>query len=128
MAVVPSTVGDLVRGDVLVSNFNDAKNLQGTGSSIVEISPTGQQHVFAVVPKARRMHAVGLTTALAVLGNGDVVVGTLPAPGGKSSKAEQGALTILDSSGKVQAEVIGHPIDGPWDMTAVSSPAAPRCS
>jgi hypothetical protein len=122
VAVVPRTVGDLVRGDVLVSNFNDAKNLQGTGSSIVEISPTGQQHVFAVVPKARRMHAVGLTTALAALDNGDVVVGSLPAPGGKSSLAEQGALTILDPNGHVRAEVIGHPIDGPWDMTAVSSP------
>ena len=122
VAVVPRTVGDLVAGDVLVSNFNDAKNLQGTGSSIVEISPTGQQHVFAVVPKPRRMHAVGLTTALAALDNGDVVVGSLPAPGGKSAQAEQGALTILDSTGHVLADIIGHPIDGPWDMAAVSSP------
>ena len=38
-AVVPRTVGKLVRGDVLVSNFNDATNAQGTGSSVVEVSP-----------------------------------------------------------------------------------------
>ena len=121
VAVVPRTVGDLVRGDVLVSNFNNAANEQGTGSSIVEISPSGQQHVFAVVPKAPGERAVGLTTALAALGNGDVVVGSLPAPGGKSSRAEPGVLMILDSRGHERAFIAGHPIDGPWDMTAVSS-------
>jgi hypothetical protein len=42
VAVVPHSTGKLVRGDVLVSNFNDAHNDQGTGSSIVEISPSGK--------------------------------------------------------------------------------------
>ena len=42
VAVVPRSTGKLVRGDVLVSNFNDAHNAQGTGSSIVEISPGGR--------------------------------------------------------------------------------------
>ncbi len=42
VAVVPRSAGKLVRGDVLVSNFNDKKNDQGTGSSIVEISPHGK--------------------------------------------------------------------------------------
>src|SRR5450755_2555184 len=50
VAVVPDTIGDLVRGDVVVSNFNNGLNQQGTGSSIVEISPQGSHHVFAVVP------------------------------------------------------------------------------
>lgn len=36
-AVVPQTTGKLLRGDVLVSNFNNAENQQGTGSSIVEV-------------------------------------------------------------------------------------------
>ena len=39
VAVVPHSVGALVGGDVLVSNFNNALNQQGTGSSIVEVSP-----------------------------------------------------------------------------------------
>ena len=36
VAVVPRTIGHLVRGDVLVSNFNNSQNQQGMGSSIVE--------------------------------------------------------------------------------------------
>src|SRR5258708_6651068 len=39
VAVVQGNNGRLRRGDVLVSNFNNSKNLQGTGSTIVEISP-----------------------------------------------------------------------------------------
>src|SRR5215471_8809235 len=38
VAVVRRSQGRLVRGDVLVSNFNDKANQQGTGSTIVEIS------------------------------------------------------------------------------------------
>src|SRR5580700_9150626 len=37
VAVVPATTGSLVRGNILVSNFNDAQNLQGTGTTIVQI-------------------------------------------------------------------------------------------
>ncbi|HEY2439295.1 MAG TPA: hypothetical protein VGI07_03640 [Solirubrobacteraceae bacterium] len=121
VVVVPRTVGALVRGDVLVSNFNDAKNEQGTGKSIVEISPSGTQRVFAVVPRPTSAPAVGLTTALAVLRSGFVVVGSLPAPGGHSARATAGALTILNSRGHAVMTVRGGDINGPWDMTAVDS-------
>jgi hypothetical protein len=123
VAVVGHSVGHLVRGDVLVSNFNNAKNQQGTGSSIVEISPTGHQRVFAVVPAPTSTPAVGLTTALAVLRGGLVVVGSLPAPGGNSTKATAGALTILDSNGHVVKTLVASDINGPWDMTAVQDGA-----
>jgi hypothetical protein len=119
VAVVRRSVGDLVRGDVLVSNFNNSQNQQGTGSSIVEISPRGHQKVFAVVPPPTSTPAVGLTTALVELRSGFVVVGSLPAPGGDSSAATAGALTILNSHGHVVDTVTGHGINGPWDMTAV---------
>ncbi len=119
VAVVPRSVGDLVRGDVLVSNFNDATNAQGTGSSIMEIAPNGTAHVFAVVPPPSPTPAVGLTTALVVLRSGFVVVGSLPAPGGMSSAATGGALSILDSTGHVVETISGGDINGPWDMTAV---------
>ena len=33
--VVPNSVGKLVQGDVLVSNFNDSANLQGTGTTMI---------------------------------------------------------------------------------------------
>jgi hypothetical protein len=41
IAVAPVTMGLLTAGDVLVSNFNNHRNLQGTGSTIVEVSPAG---------------------------------------------------------------------------------------
>jgi hypothetical protein len=118
VAVVQRTVGRLVRGDVLVSNFNNGQNQQGTGSSIVEISPSGNQKVFAIVPAQTSTPAVGLTTALVELRSGFVVVGSLPAPGGSASAATAGALTILNSHGHVVKTLTGHGISGPWDMTS----------
>lgn len=119
VAVVPTTVGALRRGEVLVSNFNNGQNQQGTGSSIVEISRSGQQHVFAVVPQPTATPAVGLTTALVALRNGDVIVGSLPAPAGSSSAMTAGALTILGPNGQVVKNLTAPDINGPWDMTAV---------
>jgi hypothetical protein len=119
VAVVPVSTGRLVKGDVLVSNFNNAQNQQGTGSSIVEVSRQGGMRVFAVVPRPTRTRAVGLTTALVALRSGFVVVGSLPAPGGMSSHARAGALTILNSHGSVVKTIRGGDINGPWDMTAV---------
>lgn len=118
VAVVPHTAGKLVGGDVLVSNFNNSQNQQGTGSSIVEVAPVGRARVFAVVPQPTGTPAVGLTTALVALRNGYVIVGSLPAPAGMSSAAGAGALTILNSSGHVAATLRGGDINGPWDMTA----------
>jgi hypothetical protein len=118
-AVVPRTIGALVRGDVLVSNFNDAANEQGTGSSIVEISPSGSVRRFAVVPPPTSAPATGLTTALVALRSGYVIVGSLPAPGGQADAARAGALTVLDSHGRVVETLRGGALNGPWDMTAL---------
>jgi sugar lactone lactonase YvrE len=119
VAVVPRSAGKLVRGDVLVSNFNDAGNNQGTGSSIVEISPSGKVRVFGVVPRGPGEPAVGLTTALVALRSGDVIVGNLPAAGGDVKKGGPGALTVLNPQGRVITRITAPDINGPWDMTAV---------
>jgi hypothetical protein len=119
VAVVSKSKGSLVRGSVLVSNFNNSQNQQGTGSSIVEISPSGSFRVFAVVPRPTSTPAVGLTTALVYLKRGFVVVGSLPAPGGNSSKARAGALSVLNANGHVVSTIRASDINGPWDMTAV---------
>ena len=34
-------MGSLVQGNLLVSNFNSSANLQGTGTTIVQIAPNG---------------------------------------------------------------------------------------
>lgn len=119
VAVVKRSVGKLVKGDVLVSNFNDAKNQQGTGSSIVQVSPSGHAHVFAVVPQPTSTKAVGLTTALVELPSGFVVVGNLPAPGGKPANMKAGALSVVNSMGHVVKTITAKDINGPWDMTAI---------
>ena len=41
IVTVPSSVGALHRGDLLVSNFNNSANEQGTGTTIVQIPPAG---------------------------------------------------------------------------------------
>jgi hypothetical protein len=42
IVVVPQTIGKLVKGSTLVSNFNNSANLQGTGTTIVEIAPSAR--------------------------------------------------------------------------------------
>ena len=125
MAFVRKSTGLLVQGDILVSNFNNAKNLQGTGSTIVEVSPTGSRTLFATVA-ARGLPGscpggIGLTTAIAVLDPGWVVVGSLPTTDGKAPSAQAGCLLVLDSEGKVVETWSGHGLNGPWDMTASQS-------
>src|ERR1700721_1109494 len=99
-----TSTGKLHAGDLLVSNFNDKANNQGTGTTIVEISPGGQQSLFSQInPKTLPgplPGGVGLTTALSVLPGGDVVVGSLPATNGKSATAKYGGLIVLNRQGK----------------------------
>lgn len=122
MAVVPASKGRLVAGDILVSNFNNHRNLQGTGTTIVDISPSGKASLFSALDANKLPGAcpggLGLTTALVALRSGWVVVGSLPTKNGKSATAERGCLVVLDSSGKPVETISGPAINGPWDMTA----------
>jgi len=117
--------GRLVAGDVLISNFNDKANLQGTGSTLVEISPSGHLTQFAKITKASLPGScpggVGLTTALVVLQNGWVVVGSTPSANGQAATSKAGCLIVLDNTGKVRETISGHGINGPWDATAISA-------
>jgi len=117
VAVVPDSTGRLQAGDVLVSNFNDSKNVQGTGTTIVEVSPHGKATLFAGIKDAACPGGVGLTTALVVLRSGWVIVGSLPTKNGSISGP--GCLIVLDQFGNVKKTITGHGIDGPWDMTAL---------
>ncbi len=68
VAVVPITTGKLAAGNVLVGNFNDSANLQGTGKTIVQLTPSKTMSVFAQIPaEVACPGGVGLTTALVVL-------------------------------------------------------------
>ena len=123
ITTVPATLGHLVAGDTLVSNFNAPSNLQGTGNTIVQVSPSGQVSVFSHVHHNSLPGScpggVGLTTALAVLNSGDVVVGSLPVTDAGKGTPEAGCLIVLNSDGTPVETWSGNGINGPWDLAAV---------
>src|SRR5262249_45241065 len=123
VAVVPRTNGDLHQGNVLVSNFNNKANVQGTGTTIVQVTPGGQVSQFAKIGNMAGAcpGGVGLTTALVALRSGWVIVGSLPTKqvNGNTVISGSGCLIVLDDQGKVQETFTGHGINGPWDMTAL---------
>jgi hypothetical protein len=101
-------------GDILVSNFNNSANAQGTGTTIVAISPTGQQTLFFQGPSTPG--ELGLTTALGVLRHGFVLVGSVPTLSG--NVVPPGELLILDRDGGVVKPLSDAKLlDGPWDLT-----------
>ena len=109
--------GAISAGDVLVSNFNDSTNTQGTGTTIIRqpqlgpIAPPGTAITFFSSPLP------GLSTALGVLRAGYVVVGNLATPNGNFSTIvpKSCALQVIDRFGKVKATWADP--DGPWDLT-----------
>jgi len=116
--------GTIAAGDVLVSNFNNIGNLQGTGTTIIKFTPTGD--LAPGVPAGTNGNATtfftsplaGLTTALGVLRGGYVVVGNLPTTDGTSSTLSQGSLQVLDRNGLVVATLNDATfLDSPWDLT-----------
>ncbi len=114
VTVVPVDSGVLKRGDILVSDFNGAANLQGTGSSIVRIDPgTGMQSLFFDAGSP-----IGLSTALVALRSGLVVVGSAPRIQGTPSTVGNGSLIFLDGNGNVVLVLTDSALlNGPWDMT-----------
>jgi Secreted repeat of unknown function len=128
LVFVPTSVGKLQAGQMLVSNFNAKEGAkesgQGTGTTIVQVSTAGKVSLFATIdPKSLPGSCpggVGLTTALDILPGGYVVVGSLPTTNGKSATAKYGCLIVLDSEGKAVETIASKNIQGPWDSTAKS--------
>jgi hypothetical protein len=125
IARIPKSSGSLVAGNILISNFNNSSNLQGTGTTIVQIAPDGTSSLFAQIDGTSLPGpcpgGVGLTTALAVLSSGWVIVGSLPTTDGTSATAQAGCLLVLDANGNVWETFYGSLINGPWDMTALDA-------
>jgi len=109
--------GKIRPGDILVSNFNNSSNLQGTGTTVVSIARDGTQTLFFQGPVG-----LGLTTALGILRRGVVLVGNLPTLDGTSDTVRQGSLIAIDRFGKQIASFTDSTLlDGPWDLTLVDS-------
>ncbi len=107
--------GLLEPNDILVSNFNNAQNLQGTGTTIIRVSAhNGPSTFFQGQP------GLGLTAALAVLRSGVVLVGNLPTTDGTSNTARPGSLLVIDRNGKLLGALADpNVINGPWGMAVL---------
>ena len=113
--------GPLRPGDIIVSNFNNSGNLQGTGTTIVRVNNGTQPTVFF-----QGGAGLGLTTALAVLQGGMVLVGNLPstdgsgaciAETGPNQNVGQGSLLVIDKNGNLVNQLTdSRLLNGPWDL------------
>ncbi|WP_323120596.1 SMP-30/gluconolactonase/LRE family protein [Burkholderia alba] len=122
IAVAPVSSGTIQQGDVLVDNFNNSTNLQGTGSTIVDYRPsTKQMSVFATIPRDLKdcPGGIGLSTAMTMLKSGWVIVGSTPSNDGTTGTKGAGCLIVIDNQGKVASTIVSPNINDPWGNMAV---------
>jgi hypothetical protein len=120
--VAPASSGMIEKGDVIVDNFNNVSNLQGTGGTIVVINPqTRAIRLFAKLPQnlPQCPGGVGLSTALAMLSSGWLIVGSTPSTDGTTATKGSGCLLVFDTNGKLVTVWSGGQINDPWGNMAV---------
>jgi hypothetical protein len=139
VAFVPNGFGGILKtGDILVANFNNAGNLQGTGSTVVAVNKNSPAtpRVFYELPQPLDLTSdeMGFSTALGVLSNGLVVLGNVPSVGGTgacnafdSTQVGPGHLTVIGADGLKRTggnvTSLDGGVDGPWDLTIVPESA-----
>ena len=112
--------GLIAEGDVLIANFNASSNIQGTGTTIVQFTPTAAIAPPGTAKTFFSSGLPGLSTALGVLKGGFVLVGNVPTRDGTAATVGQGAIQVIDRHGKVvQSWTDPLLLDGPWDLTVV---------
>ena len=125
VVVAPVSAGKIQKDDVLVDNFNNLSNLQGTGTTIVLYRPsTKETQLFAKLPQKlpECPGGVGLTTAMTMLKTGWVIVGSTPSTDGTTATKGDGCVIVLDPNGKMVSAWSGPTINDPWgDMAVVDN-------
>jgi sugar lactone lactonase YvrE len=117
--IAPVSAGTIHEGDILVDNFNNLSNLQGTGTSIVDFNPsTKKTTLFAKLPQRLPQCGVGLGTAMVMLKSGWVIVGSTPSTDGSTRTKGDGGLIVLDCNGKLATVWTGPNINDPWGNVA----------
>jgi len=122
VVVAPISAGKVQKDDVLVTNFNNVSNLQGTGGTIVDYNPaTRKTTLFANLPQhlSQCPGGVGLGTAMTMLKSGWVIVGSTPSTDGTTRTKGPGCLLVLDPNGQLVASWTGPNINDPWGNMAV---------
>ena len=121
VVVAPVSAGKIQKDDVLVTNFNNLSNLQGTGGTIVDYNPaTKKTTLFASLPQRLPQcpGGVGLGTAMTMLKSGWVIVGSTPSTDGTTHTKGDGCLLVLDANGQHVATWTGPNINDPWGNMA----------
>jgi len=119
--VAPVSAGIIQKDDVLIDNFNNLSNLQGTGTTIVDYSPaTKKTKLFAKIPQhlPQCPGGVGLSTAMTMLKSGWIIVGSTPSTDGTTRTKGDGCLIVLDPNGNVAEVWAGPNINDPWGNMA----------
>ena len=122
VVIAPVSAGKIQQGDVLVDNFNDMSNLQGTGTTIIDYNPaTRRTSLVANLPQKLPQcpGGVGLTTAMTMLKTGWIIVGSTPSTDGTTRTKGDGCLLVLAPSGQLAAAWAGPNINGPWGNMAI---------
>ena len=120
--VAPVSAGKVQKDDVLITNFNNAANLQGLGTTIMDWNPTSRRlTTLAAIPRHLPScpGGVGLSTALAMLKTGWIIVGSTPSQDGTTGTKGNGCLLVLDPNGTVVSTFAGPAINDPWGNMAV---------
>ena len=100
LTVAPTTSGAFKKGDLVVCNFNDKSNVQGTGESIVALHPapnSSPTHVSSI-------KALKGCDALA-LGSDDTIW---------AAAMVANDNPVIDTSGGLIQNIKGKPFDQPW--------------
>ncbi len=99
--------------DILVSNFNNSQNLQGTGTTIMRFDGKGHPSLFF-----QTRPGAGLSTALNISHEGPIFVGNFPSKDGTCSTAQAGSIFEISPVGHLFATLQdARYINGPWDST-----------
>jgi hypothetical protein len=122
LIIAPVTAGKIKQGDVLIDNFNNITNLQGTGTTIMDFDPiTKKTRQIAKIPAhlPQCPGGVGLTAAMTMLKTGWIIVGSTPSTDGTTRTKSPGALLVVDANGNFVTAWTGPNIDGPWGNIAL---------
>lgn len=116
LALVPAGFpsGGLIKpGQLLVSNFNNAANKQGEGTTIISVDPnTGNTKLFF---QGSATPPIGFTNALGVAKAGLVFGGSVWTTDGTPATVVAGPLLVLDKSGAIVTNLTDS-LDGPWGL------------
>lgn len=111
LTVAPITTGKFTAGDLVICNFNGKSNVQGTGHDIVALHP---------VEGAKPSHVSQNKTLI-----GCDALALAPDDTIWASAMVANDNPVLDSNGKLIANISGKPFDQPWGQVFAAPKAGP---